>query len=146
MEAYNFLRKKYFISPEKSLNEFSTPTFADWDSLVKLLEEYSFQYGMPDEENEYEKRIAAEKLEQWEQEQNESNLLDAQVSGDLGGRNCSTCKNWAAYTTGMDEYPQCTGIAYCKKEHWENGKPDDDYTKCFIDCVDWEKNDSPNSR
>ena len=78
--------------------------------------------------------------------EDESNLLDAQVSDDLGGRNCSTCKNWDAYTTGMDEYPQCTGIAYCKKGHWENGKPNDDYTKCFIDCVDWEKNDSPNHR
>lgn len=75
-----------------------------------------------------------------------SNLLDAQVSDDLGGRNCSTCNNWDAYTTGIDEYPQCTGIAYCKKGHWENGRPNDDYTKCFIDCVDWEKNDSPNSR
>lgn len=37
-------------------------------------------YGMTDEEYEYEKRIAAEKLQQWEQEQNDSNLLDAQVS------------------------------------------------------------------
>lgn len=36
-------------------------------------------YGMTDEEYEYEKRIAAEKLAEWEQEQNESNLLDAQV-------------------------------------------------------------------
>lgn len=72
--------------------------------------------------------------------------LGAVVSDDLGGRNCSTCKYWDAYTTGIDEYPQCTGIAYCKKGHWENGKPDDDYTKCFIDCVDWEENDSPNSR
>ncbi len=43
MEAYNFLRKKYFIPPDKSLNEFSTPTFADWSGLVKLLEEYSCQ-------------------------------------------------------------------------------------------------------
>jgi hypothetical protein len=43
MEAYNFLRKKYFVPPDKSLNEFSTPTFADWDGLVKLLEEYSCQ-------------------------------------------------------------------------------------------------------
>jgi hypothetical protein len=65
-----------------------------------------------------------------------------QVSNDLGGRNCSTCKNWDAYTTGIDEYPQCTGIAYCKKGHWENGRPNDDYTKCFIDCMDWELKDS----
>lgn len=36
-------------------------------------------YGMTDEEYEYEKRIAAEKLAEWEQEQNESNLLDTQV-------------------------------------------------------------------
>jgi hypothetical protein len=43
MEAYNFLRKKYSIPPKKSLNEFSTPTFACWGSLVKLLEEYSGQ-------------------------------------------------------------------------------------------------------
>lgn len=40
MEVYKFLRKKYFIPSEKSLNEFPTPTFADWDSLIKLLEEY----------------------------------------------------------------------------------------------------------
>lgn len=42
-------------------------------------------YGMTDEEYEYEQRIAAEKLEQWEQEQNESNLLDAPVSRNFGG-------------------------------------------------------------
>lgn len=43
-------------------------------------------YGMTDEEYEYEKRIAAEKLAEWEQEQNESNLLDTQVMPTLAGK------------------------------------------------------------
>lgn len=40
-------------------------------------------YGMTDEEYEYEKRIAAEKLEQWEQDQNERNMIDEQIMQDL---------------------------------------------------------------
>lgn len=50
-------------------------------------------YGMTDEEYEYEKRIAAEKLAEWEQEQNESNLLDAQVKPANGGLSDETLKD-----------------------------------------------------
>lgn len=36
------------------------------------------------------------------------------------GQDCTECKFFKVYTTGIDEYPQCTTIAYCSKGHWLN--------------------------
>jgi hypothetical protein len=73
-------------------------------------------YGMTDEEYEYEKRIAAEKLEQWEQEQNESNLLDAQVSGIYYD------KNGVEITDGCTIYNEWDRDKYHKIVKNENGE------------------------
>lgn len=54
------------------------------------------------------------------------------------GQDCTECKFFKVYTTGIDEYPQCTTIAYCSKGHWENGSPTGDYEA--NDCNDYEFN------
>uniref|UniRef100_A0A6M3L0E5 Uncharacterized protein n=1 Tax=viral metagenome TaxID=1070528 RepID=A0A6M3L0E5_9ZZZZ len=106
-------------------------------------------YGMSDEEYEYEKRIAAEKLEQWEQEQNESNLLDAQVS--LQGAGLKTKyrfihfveglkDEWTVWTNKKDEYLGV--ITFHKKwKEWEFAPENyTGYTKqCLIDLADFIK-------
>ncbi len=51
---------------------------------------------------------------------------------------CDNCEFLKVYRTGEDEYPQLTTIMFCEKEHWENGNPGDDYTKCFTDCKDFQ--------
>ena len=89
-------------------------------------------YGMTDEEYEYEKRIAAEKLAEWEQEQNESNLLDVQVilkkAGMIGNwkivdkikRECNHCKqplHSAERKTILHGYERATICLECKTVH-----------------------------
>ena len=52
-------------------------------------------------------------------------------------RDCENCKHIGCYTTGMDEYPACTTLAYCKKGHWDND-PQPEPDELDIDCADFE--------
>ena len=52
---------------------------------------------------------------------------------------CANCRFLQSYTTGIDEYPQCTGLMICAMGNWDNGNPEDDYENCRTDCKDFEE-------
>ena len=51
---------------------------------------------------------------------------------------CSACDHGEIYTTGDDEYPPRTAIAYCMKGHWENSDPYDPILDEEIKCKDFQ--------
>lgn len=53
---------------------------------------------------------------------------------------CDTCIFQKRYTTGIDEYPQCTTFEYCSKGHWEGSEEPDPSTDIYdnwINCTDY---------